>query len=121
MRAMGVGFQSGQIVSIEAALPAIERLAADAKVTAGMGHVAVAVIEVRSGYPNPGYPNRASRLSSTPIQPVGSNRVVSLYKLAYRHSNPSVTNHSERNNYLVQINLTQHFLKVSPVRFFAQR
>ena len=56
MGAMGAGFQSGQIVGIEAALPVIEGLAADAKVPAGMGHVVAPVIEVHPGQPNPGFP-----------------------------------------------------------------
>ena len=41
--------QRGQVVWIIAALPAIERLAADAKVTRGMGHVAAATIEIHPG------------------------------------------------------------------------
>src|SRR5271165_180089 len=72
MGTMRARFQSGQIVGIEAALPAIEGLATDAKVTAGMGHVALAVIEVHPGQPNPGFP---AELHSDSSQSAPTGRV----------------------------------------------
>jgi hypothetical protein len=91
MRTMRARFQPAQVQRIIATLPAIESLAADAEVTAGTGRVVTLTIEI-----HPGQPNRASRLSSTPIrasrlEPGGfplRTCISTLYA--------SVTNHSER-------------------------
>ena len=50
--------QRAQIVRIITTLPAIERLAANAEVTAGLGHVAAATIEIHPGQPDPGFPTQ---------------------------------------------------------------
>jgi hypothetical protein len=55
-RTMTALLQRAQIVRIIAPLPAIERLAADAKVTAGVGDVAAATIEIHPGQPHPSFP-----------------------------------------------------------------
>lgn len=74
--------QRGQIVRIITPLPTIKRLPTDAKVTAGMRHVAAATTEIHPGQPNP------SLSTQTPLrcEPVGPNRAVSLREFAFRHS-----------------------------------
>ncbi|HUD55322.1 MAG TPA: hypothetical protein VMR02_08850, partial [Terracidiphilus sp.] len=46
-------FQRRQIVRIIAPLPTIERLPADAEVTAGVGYLAAATIEIHPSQANP--------------------------------------------------------------------
>jgi hypothetical protein len=81
-RTMAALLQRGQIVRIITALPTIKRLATDAKVTAGMGPVAAATIEIHPSQPNPRLP---AQLHSRPSQLARSGRFP-FANLPFRHS-----------------------------------
>src|SRR5882724_511152 len=87
---MAALLQRGQIVRIIAALPTIKRLATDAKVTAGMGPVATATIEIHPSQPNPRLPAQLHSRPSQP-QPGGFPLRICIWTLY-----SSVTNHSGR-------------------------
>jgi len=92
MRTVRAIFQTGEIVRVIAAPPAIERLPADPKVTAGERRIATVAKIVT----HPGQPELAS-----PAQLAPKARELSRFGYpspSYLHSDtlPSVTNHSER-------------------------
>ena len=67
VRTVTAPLQTGQIIGIIASLPAIKRLAADAEVAAGAGHITAVTIEIHPGQPYPGFP---AELRSGPGQSV---------------------------------------------------
>jgi len=60
--------QRGQIVPLITTLPTIKRLATDAELTAGMGHVIAATIEIHPSQPQPSSPAQLHPDSGQPAR-----------------------------------------------------